>query len=152
MNVTEVSFVAAAAAASSGKALPAIGQTPARYASCAFETGADAPDRPGVFVLTTELSGRAHPVYVGESASIIVAVAAILAANPVLKRLTAGIFWKVSPFALDRTHLVEEMVEEYQPYFNMAVETEKRVSDASPNPSSERDDWVRDPIELIARF
>ncbi|MBS1181981.1 MAG: hypothetical protein H6Q99_1861 [Proteobacteria bacterium] len=148
MNVTEVSFVAAAAAAATGKALPAIGQTPARYAGHAFETGADAPDRPGVFVLTTELSGRAHPVYVGESDSIIVAVSAILAATPILKRLTAGVFWKVSPFALDRAHLVEEMVEEYQPYFNMAAEAEKSTSEHS----SERDDWVRDPIELIARF
>ena len=148
MNVTEVSFVAAAAAAVSGKALPAIGQTPARYAGCAFETGADAPDRPGVFVLTTELSGRAHPIYVGESDSIIVAVSAVLAANPVLKRLTAGVFWKVSPFALDRRHLIEELVEEYQPHFNMAVEVEKRASERS----SEHDDWVRDPFELIARF
>lgn len=148
MNVTEVSFVAAAAAAVSGKALPAIGQTPARYAGCAFETGADAPDRPGVFVLTTELSGRAHPIYVGESDSIIVAVSAVLAANPILKRLTAGVFWKVSPFTLDRKHLVEELVEEYQPHFNMAVEAEKRASEHSPK----HDDWVRDPLELIARF
>lgn len=147
MNVTEVSFVAAAAAAANGKALPAIGQTPARYAGHAFETGADAPDRPGVFVLTTQLSGRAHPVYVGESDSIIVAVSAILAANPILKRLTAGVFWRVSPFSLDRRHLVEELVEEYQPHFNAAVEAEKHASDHSG-----RDDWVRDPIELIARF
>ncbi|WP_370673593.1 hypothetical protein [Pleomorphomonas sp. PLEO] len=148
MNVTEVSFVAAAAAAVSGKALPAIGQTPARYAGHAFETGADAPDRPGVFVLTTELSGRAHPIYVGDSDSIIVAVSAVLAANPVLKRLTAGVFWKVSPFALDRKHLVEDLVEEYQPHFNTAVEAEKRASERS----SDHDDWVRDPVELIARF
>lgn len=148
MNVTEVSFVAAAAAAANGKALPAIGQTPARYAGHAFETGADAPDRPGVFVLTTQLSGRAHPVYVGESDSIIVAVSAILAANPILKRLTAGVFWRVSPFALDRKHLVEDLVEEYQPHFNAAVEAEKHSSDHL----SDRDDWVRDPIELIARF
>ena len=146
MNVTEVSFVAAAAAAANGKALPAIGQTPARYAGQAFETGADAPDRPGVFVLTTELSGRAHPIYVGESESVIVAVSAVLAANPVLKRLTAGVFWKASPFTLDRRHLVEELVEEYQPHFNAAAEVEKR------DHSSDRDDWVRDPIELIARF
>lgn len=148
MNVTEVSFVAAAAAAANGKALPAIGQTPARYAGHAFETGADAPDRPGVFVLTTQLSGRAHPVYVGESDSIIVAVSAIMAANPILKRLTAGVFWRVSPFALDRKHLVEELVEEYQPHFNAVAEAEQHTSDHL----SERDDWVRDPIELIARF
>ncbi|WP_026792738.1 hypothetical protein [Pleomorphomonas oryzae] len=148
MNVTEVSFVAAAAAAANGKALPAIGQTPARYAGHAFETGADAPDRPGVFVLTTQLSGRAHPVYVGESDSIIVAVSAIMAANPILKRLTAGVFWKVSPFALDRRHLVEELVEEYQPHFNAVAEAEKHTSEHL----SDRDDWVRDPLELIARF
>ena len=146
MNVTEVSFVAAAAAAANGKALPAIGQTPARYSGHAFETGADAPDRPGVFVLTTELSGRAHPIYVGESESVIVAVSAVLAANPILKRLTAGVFRKASPFALDRKHLVEELIEEYQPHFNAAVEAEKH------DHSSDRDDWVRDPIELIARF
>ncbi|MCM5552567.1 hypothetical protein [Pleomorphomonas sp. NRK KF1] len=146
MNVTEVSFVAAAAAVANGKALPAIGQTPARYAGHTFETGADAPDRPGVFVLTTELSGRAHPIYVGESESVIVAVSAVLAANPILKRLTAGVFWQACPFALDRRHLVEELIEEYQPHFNAAAEAEK--SDRS----SERDDWVRDPIELIARF
>lgn len=148
MNVTEVSFVAAAAAVANGKALPAIGQTPARYAGHSFETGADAPDRPGVFVLTAQLSGRAHPVYVGESDSVIVAVSAVLAANPILKRLTAGVFWRVSPFALDRKHLVEELVEEYQPHFNLPAEAEKHASDRS----SERDDWVRDPIELIARF
>ncbi len=146
MNVTEVSFVAAAAAVASGKALPAIGQTPARYAGHAFETGADAPDRPGVFVLTTELSGRAHPIYIGESESVIVAVSAVLAANPILKRLTAGVFWKACPFALDRKHLVEELIEEYQPHFNAAVEPDKRER------ASERDDWVLDPIELIARF
>lgn len=149
MNVTEVSFVAAAAAAVSEKALPAIGQTPARYAGHAFETGADAPDRPGVFVLTTELSGRAHPVYVGESESVIVAVSAILAANPILKRLTAGVFWKVSPFTLDRKHLVEALVEEYQPHFNVAGEAENH---ASEHASENGDDWVRDPLELIARF
>ncbi len=148
MNVTEVSFVAAAAAAVSGKALPAIGQTPARYAGHAFETGADAPDRPGIFVLTTELSGRAHPVYVGESDSVIVAVSAVLAANPVLKRLTAGVFWRVSPFALERKRLVDELVEEYQPHFNMPIETERRASERS----LDHDDWVRDPVELIARF
>ena len=155
MNVTEVSFVAAAAAAASGKALPSIGQTPARYAGHAFETSADAPDRPGVFVLTTELSGRAHPVYVGESESMIVAVSAILDANPLLKRLTAGVFWKVSPFSLERKLMVGELVEEYQPHFNLAAETEKA---AEHRPSdgegwvSERDSWVSDPIELIARF
>ena len=148
MNVTDVSFVAATAAAASGKALPAIGQSPARYAGHAFETGADAPDRPGVFILTTQLSGRAHPVYVGESDSIIVAVSAIMAANPILKRLTAGVFWKVSPFALDRKHLVEELVEEFQPHFNAVAEAEKHTSEHL----SERDDWVRDPKELIARF
>ncbi len=131
-----------------GKALPAIGQTPARYAGHAFETGADAPDRPGVFVLITELSGRAHPIYVGESDSVIVAVSAVLAANPILKRLTAGVFWKVSPFAPDRQHLIDALIEEYQPHFNMAAEAEKRASERS----SEPDDWVRDPIELIARF
>lgn len=146
MNVTEVSFVAAAAAAATGKALPAIGQTPARYAGHAFETGAYAPDRPGVFVLTTQLSGRAHPIYVGESESMIVAVSAILAANPVLKRLTAGVFWKASPFSLDRKHLVEELIEEYQPHFNAPSE------EAKHDASSEREEWVRDPIELIARF
>ncbi len=148
MNVTEVSFAAAAVSAASEKALPAIGQTPARYAGQAFETGADAPDRPGVFVLTTELSGRAHPVYVGESDSIIVAVTAVLAADPVLKRLTAGVFWRVLPFTLDRKRLLDEMIEEYQPHFNMTAEVENRSSDRS----SEHDDWVRDPIELIARF
>lgn len=148
MNVTEVSFVAAAAAAVSGKALPAIGQTPARYAGHAFETSAYAPDRPGVFVLTTELAGRAHPIYVGESDSIIVAVTAVLAANPVLKRLTVGVFWKVSPFGLGRKHLVEELVEEYQPHFNLGAEADKRASD----PQSDHEDWVRDPLELIARF
>jgi len=148
MIVTEVSLVAAAAAAAHERALPSIGQTPARYAGQTFETGADAPDRPGIFVMTAELSGRAQPIFVGESDSIIVAVSAILAANPVLRRLTAGVFWRVSPFILDRRLLVKEIVEDYQPHFNLQAEAE---GDGS-SPTSDRDDWVRDPIELIARF
>lgn len=146
MNVAEVSFVAAAAAVASGKALPSIGQSPARYAEQVFETGADAPDRPGVFVLTIELSGRAHPIYVGESESVIVAVNAVMAANPMLKRLAACTFWKVSPFSLARRRLVEELIEEYQPHFNVAPEP------ARPEPAPAPQAVVTDPIELIARF
>lgn len=147
MNVAEVSFVAAAAAAASGKALPSIGQSPARYANQTFETGADAPDRPGVFVLTVELSGRAHPIYVGEGESVIVAIRDALEANPVLKRLSACTFWRVSPFSLDRCRLVGELIEEYQPHFNMTPEA-KRAEPAATAPKA----IITDPIELIARF
>jgi hypothetical protein len=149
MNVTEVSFVAAAAAAASGKALPSIGQSPAHYANEVFETGAYAPDRPGVFVLTVQYAGRAHPIYVGESESMIVAVNAVLASNPVLKRLAAGVFWKVSPFSLTRRLLVDELIEEYQPHFNL---TPEEAPQAEPATASTTEIRVLDPIELIARF
>lgn len=151
MNTTEISFVAAAAAAFSGKALPAIGQSPARFADHVFETSADAPDRPGVFVLTTELSGRALPVYIGESDSVVVAVSAILAANPIIKRLTVGVFWQVSPFSLDRKRLVGSLVEEYQPHFNVLPELQERTGDDHA-PTRIFDGRAFDPIELIARF
>jgi len=148
MNVAEVSFAAAAAAAASGKPLPSIGQSPAHYANHAFETGADAPDRPGVFILTIELSGRAHPVYIGESESVIVAVNAVLAANPMLKRLAAGTFWKISPFSLSRRRMVEELIEEYQPHFNVVAEPVRSEPGLSDMPEMR----ITDPIELIARF
>ena len=100
--------------------LPAVGQSPAMYGEYEFECGPAAPDRPGVFVLTRSVEGRAKPIFVGEGDSIINAIENVRAKDAALDVNAQGFAWMPLPFAGERSAMVRRFIELFAPEFNVS--------------------------------
>jgi hypothetical protein len=98
--------------------LPCIGQSPVSFGGRTFHYGVEAPDRAGVYVLIFEYQNRIHPLYVGHSRSIRVAISEALSERDALRRLAHGFYWTPVASEADGRHLADHLISELQPHFN----------------------------------
>ncbi|MEP9352477.1 group III truncated hemoglobin [Xanthobacter sp. KR7-65] len=103
--------------------LPEVGAARADFGGYAFDAVAQAPEAPGLFIVTKRVGARLYPLYAGEGADMAGALAAFRSAVPQEAGLADGLFVLERALERVRVHTLRDIVGRYNPPLNVAHRT-----------------------------